>query len=32
MRDFIDEERITTLLEKAVNPEPERVRDILAKS
>ncbi len=32
MRDFINEERITTLLEEAVNPEPERVRDILAKS
>ena len=32
MRDFIDEERITSLLEGAVDPKPEKIRDILAKS
>ncbi|MGI6100213.1 MAG: [FeFe] hydrogenase H-cluster radical SAM maturase HydG [Kiritimatiellia bacterium] len=30
--DFIDEARIETALKEAVNPDPARVRDILAKS
>ena len=32
MRDFIDEERIASLLEGTVDPDPQKIRDILAKS
>jgi 2-iminoacetate synthase len=32
MQDFIDEERITSLLQEATEPDPQKIRDILAKS
>lgn len=32
MQDFIDDQRITSLLQEALNPDPQKIKDILAKS